>query len=273
MPGEEAVRYVLSTEFGKSAAGDLAVEGVKLVNEDAGNLLAGVLELWTADDDPAVLDNPYFAQNGHDGESPNTRNYLQQKKVTGVVGTLGKNLLDIGGVTSASSGLQHSLVWYRINALFTKMIPASRRAKPPEYAAWYSWTVAKKAVPAGSLEIQMTRILRQKMYSAVGNATQAGIAFGTGGLMGIFVNASCSQLQGKLDSLFGQDVQTLAQGFHWHAFRESVVGGTFGGGKGPAWRILEVVWEQFGIGHGIAHSMDDIVREPCGWLVIADLLS
>ncbi|HEY6271633.1 MAG TPA: hypothetical protein VIX19_06510, partial [Terriglobales bacterium] len=112
-----------------------------------------------------------------------------------------------------------------------------------------------------------------KVYGAAGGATKAGIAFGTGGLLGIFVNAASSQLQERLDSIFGQDVQTLAQGLHWYAFREAVVGRVHGGGRGPAQRILELLWQQFTLGHGGLVAIADVVREPHGWLVIADLLN
>lgn len=273
MGGGKAVKYVLSTKAGQSAAGGLAVEGLKSVHEGAGNLLAGVLDIAMADADEDALDNPFFQQNGHDGPSPNTQRYLQARKALGMLGTLGTNLLDVGGITSAASAAQSSAVWVRINQLFEKMVPASRRAKPTVYASWYSWQVAQKAVPAGSLEIQMTRILRQKMYGAAGGATKAGIAFGTGGLAGIFVNAAASQLQEKLDALFGQDVQTLAQGLHWYAYREQVVGRAFGGGRGPAIRILELLWQQFALGRGSMVSIEHVVREPQGWLVIADLMN
>lgn len=269
----EAVKYVLSTKAGQSAAAGLVVEGVKSVHENAGNLLAGILDIALGDPDDAVLDNPFFAQNGHDGPSPNTQRYLFQKKSLGMVGTLAVNLADIGGLTSGAGAVQNSVLWYRINTLFNVMVPPSRRGKKIEYAAWYSWQVAKKAVPAGSLEIQMTRIIRQKMYSTAGGATKTGIAFGTGGLAGIFVNAASSQLQEKLDALFGQDVQTLAQGLHWYAFREQVVGAAFGGGKGPAMRILEILWEQVAFGRAASVSLTDVAKEPQGWLVVADLLA
>jgi len=271
-PGE-AVKYVVNTKFGQSFVAGGVVEGVKAVHEDAGNLLGGILELAMADPDGDALDNPYFVQNGHDGESPVTNRYLGAKKGLGIVGTIGTALLDAGGYTSGASAVQSSVVWYRINALFERMVPASRRAKPAQYAAWYSWTVAQKAVPSGSLETQMTRILREKMYGAAGGATKAGIAFGTGGLLGIFVNAASSQLQETLDAIFGQDVQTLAQGLHWYGFREAVVGSVHGGGRGPALRILEVLWQQFALGHGGIVAIADVVREPRGWLVIADLLN
>jgi len=269
----EAVKYVVNTKFGQSFVAGGVVEGVKAVHEDAGNLLGGILDLAMADPDEDALDNPYFVQNGHDGESHQTNRYLSAKKGLGVVATIGTSLLDAGGYTGGANAIQSSVVWYRINALFERMVPASRRAKPPQYAAWYSWTLAKKTVPSGSLEIQMKRILRQKMYGAAGGATKVGIAFGTGGLLGIFVNAASSQLQETLDAIFGQDVQTLAQGLHWYAFLESTVGRVYGGGKGPALRILEVLWQQFALGHGAIVAIADVVREPRGWLVIADLLN
>lgn len=271
--GAESVKYVLSTKAGQSAAAGLAVEGVKSVHENAGNLLAGILDIALQDPDGAALDNPFFGQNGHEGPSPKTQEYLFCKKSLGVLGSLAVNLADAGGLTSGAGAVQNSVVWYRINALYNLMVPPSRRGKSIEYAAWYSWQVAKKAVPAGSLEIQMTRILRQKLYSTAGGVTKTGIAFGTGGLAGIFVNAAASQIQERLDALFGQDVQTLAQGLHWYAFRESVVGGAFGGGKGPAVRILDILWEQAAFGRAANVSLADVRKEPQGWLVIADLVS
>ncbi len=267
------MKYVLSTKGGQSAAGGVAVEAAKFVHEDAGNLLAAVLDIATADDDPDALDNPFFRDNGHDGESPRTQECLLAKKTLGMLSTVTTNVLDIGGLASGASAAQYTAVWIRVNQLFEKMVPASRRAKRVEYARWYSWTVAHKAVPAGSLEIQMTRILRQKMYGAAGGATKTGIALGTGGVTGIFINAAASQLQEKLDALFGQDVQTLAQGLHWYAYREQVVGAAFGGGKGPAIRILELLWQQFALGRGAMVRLTDVVREPQGWLVIADLIN
>jgi hypothetical protein len=275
MPGgaKGAVKYVVKTKFGQSAIAGAAVEGVKAVHENAGNLLGGVLDICLADAEDDALDNPHFTQNGHDGPSPNSNRYLFAKKGLGFAGTIATSLADAGGFTSGAVAAQDSVVWYRINALFQKMIPASRRAKPPQYAAWYSWEVARKAVSAGSLEIQLTRIMRQKLYSGAGGATKAGIAFGTGGLLGIFVNAAASQVQEGLDAMFGQDVQTLAQGLHWMAYREQAVGRIAGGGNGPANRILDVIWQQFALGHGGAVTRKDIVSEPRGWLVIADLLS
>ncbi len=271
--GGEAVKYVARTKFGQSAISGAAVEGVKALNENAGALLEGALDIYLADPDDDALDNPHFTQNGHDGPSPESTRYLLAKKSLGWAGTIATSLADAGGITSGASAAQDTLVWYRINALFQRMIPKSRRAKPPEYAAWYSWQVAKKAVPAGSLEIQLTRIMRQKLYSGTGGAAKAGIAFGTGGMLGVFVNAATSQVQEHLDALFGQDVKTLAQGLHWMAFREQAVGRIAGGGTGPANRILDTIWQQFALGHGGIVSRKDIVTEPRGWLVVADLLS
>lgn len=63
----------------------------------------------------------------------------------------------------------------------------------------------------------------------------------------------------------------LAQGLHWTAFREQVVGG--GRGKGPALRILDVIWTELALGKVSLPKLADVVKEPRGWLVIADLLS
>jgi len=267
-----AVKYILSTKGGQSATAGLAVEGVKAVHEGAGNLLAGLLDIAMQDDDSQALANPFFGQNGHDGPSPKTRRYLLAKKSLGMASTIGVSLADVGGLASGAGAVQSSVVWFRINQLFNVMVPASRRAKPPEYAAWYSWQVAKKALPAGSLEIQMTRILRQKMYGAATGLAKTSVAYGLGPITGIFVNAAHAQVQERLDAIFGQDVQTLAQGLHWYAFREQAVGRAFGGGKGPALRILEILWQQMALGRAGYISLADVAREPEGWLVVADLL-
>jgi hypothetical protein len=247
------------------------VEGVKAVNENVGNLLAGAIDIANSEStDPGVV-NPFFTQNGFDGPSPNTASYFRFKKWGGGAMTLAVSVGDVGGLSSAYQTGSYSLVWYKLNALFQKMIPPSRRAKPVVYAHWYSYEVAKKAVPAGSLETRMTAIMRQKMYGAVGGATKTGITFGTGGFTGYFVNSASSWLAPTLEKLFGQDVQHLAQGLHWFAYRELAI--SHGQGKGPAMRILEILWSDLAIGKSSGVTLEQIVREPCGWLVIADFIN
>ena len=62
----------------------------------------------------------------------------------------------------------------------------------------------------------------------------------------------------------------LAQGLQWFTFLETVVGG--GHAKAPALRILEVIWNEFALGSVVLPDLDAIVREPRGWLVIAERL-
>lgn len=261
-----AVRYV-PTPFLANAA----VEGVKAYNEDWGNALGGIIDILSSEADGAGLDNPMFTNNGHDGDSPKTRRYFRVKTGLKGVSTLAVAVLDQSGLAGGYQAASSSVTWYKVNALFNKMVPPSRRAKKVVYAHWYSYEVAKKAVSQGSLEIQMTRILRQKMYSAAGGVSKAAVAYGGGALLGYFVNSAASVWQERLDSVFGQDVQTLAQGLHWFAFLETVVGR--GRGKGPALRILEILWADLGLGRASLVSLDDVVREPKGWLVIADIIN
>jgi len=261
-----AVSYI-PTPFTTNAV----VEGVKAVDENLGNALAGAIDIATGEDtDPGVL-NPFFVQNGFDGPSPKTSAYFDCKKWGGRAMTLATNLADVGGISSGIQSAAYSLTWYKLNALFQKMIPPSRRAKPVVYAHWYSYEVAKKAVPAGSLETRMTAIMRQKMYGAVGGATKTGITFGTGSFTGYFVNSTASWIAPTLDGWLGQDVQHLAQGLHWFAYRENAI--SHGQGKGPAMRILELLWADLSIGRMSGAKLQDIVKEPCGWLVIADLIN
>ena len=267
------VTYLLSNDYTKGFTGNAITEGVKAIHGDTGNLVGGVMELITADAEAPGLDNPMFEQNGHDGKSPKTAEYFMMKKLLKVGGTLGVAVMDIGGITSLAEGTNSGIVWYRINALFEQMIPPSRQAKAVVHnrTGWFSWEVAHKAVSAGSLEIKMRQVLKQKMYSTSGSGIKAAITFGTGGLLGYFVNSAASAVAPALNSWFGQDIPALAQGLHWFAFAESVVGR--GAGKGPAMRILEIVWEQFALGHGSGVSFADVVKEPRGWLVFADLLA
>lgn len=246
------------------------VEGTKAVNGDLGNALAAVFELMEMQEEGAGLDNQMFTDNGHDGPSPNTTLYFRVKKALKIGSTIVTNLGDIGGVVSGTQGATYSLMWYKLNALFEKLIPPSRRAKKVEYSAWYSWTVAKKAVPGGSLEAILTGIMRQKMYGAVGGFTKAGITFGTGGITGFLVNSTAAWIGPKLDLIFGQDLQTFAKALHWFAFLEKVVGR--GTGKGPARRILDVIWTELSLGKTSGITLDQVVSEPRGWLVLADLM-
>jgi hypothetical protein len=261
-----------------------AVTGiVGAVSEPAGNFLAGIFDVMLADPEEAALDNPFFTQNGHDGPSPKTALYFQTKRSLGVVTTIGANLANATGGASLVQSAASSAVWYKLNTLFKKLVPPSRRAKPAVYAAWYSWEVAKKAVPRGSLEARMTAIMRQKMCTAAGSATQGAISvatsFAAGPLVGYFVSSATATVSPYLNQLFGQDVQDLAKGLHWFAFLELVVDHANAltkrpsGGKGPALRILEVIWTEIALGRASKPKIEEIVREPCGWLVIADLLA
>ncbi len=261
-----AVSYI-PTPFKINAA----VEGVKALNENAGNLLAAGFDIVLAEPCNPNLDNPFFTQNGHEGESPKTNTYLFRVKALRTGSTIVTSVADIGGLASAVQTGAYSVTWYKLNALFEKMIPPSRRSKSVVYAGWFSYEVAKKAVPKGSLETQLTAIMRQKRNGAAGSAVKAGITFGTGGWTGYFVNSAAASVAPYLDSWLGQDTQTLAQGLHWFAFLETVVGG--GRAKGPAIRILEVIWSELSLGRAFLPAMADIVREPRGWLVVADLLA
>ncbi|HEX7390673.1 MAG TPA: hypothetical protein VF286_11210 [Acidiphilium sp.] len=261
-----AISYI-PTPFKANAA----VEGVKAINETAGNTLAGIFDLMLGEEEGNGLDNPHFEQNGHEGLSPNTRTYFQVKQGLKIASTIAVSVADVGGLASAAQSGAYSVMWYKLNALFEKLVPPSRRGKPATYSAWYSWEVAKKAVPKGSLESQMTAIMRQKMYGAAGGATKAGITWSTGGITGYFVSSASAVIAPYLDRMFGQDLQTLAQGLHWFAFLELVVGR--GQGKGPALRILDVIWTEMALGRASLPPVAVIVREPRGWLVIADLLS
>src|SRR5579883_250341 len=140
------------------------VEGVKSVNEFAGNSLAAIFELMEMEPQGAGLDNPMFTDNGHEGESPNTTRYFRYKKSLKIASTIITNLGDLDGISSGIEGATYGLMWYKLNALFSKLVPPSRQAKKVEYAGWFDWTVKKKAVPSGSLETMMTAIIRQKMY-------------------------------------------------------------------------------------------------------------
>jgi hypothetical protein len=191
-----------------------------------------------------------------------------------------------GGVnvaTGAISTYAARLMWTKISLLFENMITKrGMGGKPPVYAAWYSWVVAKKAVPPGSLETQMRMIIKQKMWGAASGVGKMGTGAGgvaastmltpfIGQMVGYFIN-SVGGLAGKaLDKVFGQDTQTLAQGLHWMAFRENVVGR--GTAVGPSLRILETLWTELALGKASGVTLRQIVAEPKGWLVIADLVS
>lgn len=247
------------------------VEGVKSVNEFYGNSLAAIFELMEMEPQGAGLDNPMFTDNGHEGESPNTTRYFRYKKSLKIASTIITNLGDLDGISSGIEGTTYGLMWYKLNALFSKLVPPSRQAKKIEYAGWFDWTVTKKAVPSGSLEAMLTAIIRQKMYGTVGGFTKAGITWGTGGFTGYIVKSGAKWIGPKLDQVFGQDVQTLAKGLHWFAFLEKVVGR--GVGKGPALRILDVLWTDLALGKTSGITFNDIIPEPRGWLVLADFLA
>lgn len=246
------------------------VEGVKGVNELAGNSIGAIFELMESPEPMPELDNPMFTGNGHDGPSPNTARYFTTQKLLRAGTTIATNIGDVTGIASGIQAASSGLIWVRLNALFNQMVPASRRAKKIEYSAWYSWTVEKKAVPSGSLEVMLTAIIRQKLYSTSVNMTKASIKGMTGGLTAYLLDSTLGTIGPKLDLMFGQDLQTLAKGLHWFGFLERVVGR--GVGKGPSRRILDIIWTELSTGKVGGMSLDDILVEPRGWMVIADLL-
>jgi hypothetical protein len=128
----------------------------------------------------------------------------------------------------------------------------------------------------------MRAIIKQKMWGAASGVGKMGTGAGgvaastmltpfIGQVVGYFIN-SVGGLAGKaLDKVFGQDTQTLAQGLHWMAFRENVVGR--GTAIGPSLRILELLWTELAVGKASGITLRQVVAEPKGWLVIADLVA
>jgi hypothetical protein len=267
-----------------------AVELTKAIaGDEYGNSLSVLIEVITDGQETRGnwLNNPHFAANGHDGSSPNTAKYFLVKKSAMVAGSIVGAFDPTGGGVNVATGAFNTyaarLMWTKISGLFEQMI--TRRgmgAKPPVYASWYSWTVAKKAVPPGSLETQMRAIIKQKMWGAASGVGKMGTGAGgvaastmltpfIGQVVGYFIN-SVGGLAGKaLDKVFGQDTQTLAQGLHWMAFRENVVGR--GTAIGPSLRILELLWTELAVGKASGITLRQVVAEPKGWLVIADLVA
>jgi hypothetical protein len=270
---KQGVKFVVTNNYTKGWATGLGTELAKGVHDTGGNLVGGVLDLVSADEEGEGLDNPLFEQNGHDGKSPKTAAYFAIKKQAKMAGTMGIAYFDVGGIASGLEGANSGLVWYRLNALYEAMVPPSRRAKKAEHnrTGWFTWELARKEVKAGSLEIQMGQIIRQKMMSTGGSVFKSAVTFGTGGLTGYFVNALGGSIGVGINALFGPDIPGLAMAIHWFAFVEHTI--SHGRGKGPASRILDVVWEQFALGKGSGVALYDVVKEPRGWLVIADLLS
>lgn len=266
-----------------------AVELTKVyVGDEYGNSLSVLIEVITDGQETRSnwLNNPHFTANGHEGSSPGTARYFLVKKSAMVAGSVVGAFDPSGGGVNIAQGAFATygarLMWTKISGLFEEMITKrGMGAKPPQYASWYSWTVAKKAVPPGSLEMQMRAIIKQKMWGAASGVGKmgtgaSGVAASTmltpfiGQVVGYFIN-SVGGLAGKaLDKVFGQDTQTLAQGLHWMAFREHVVGR--GTAIGPSLKILEMLWTELAVGKASGVTLREVVAEPKGWLVIADLI-
>ena len=281
---QSTVEYVLENPFSSG----VLVEGAKLLHDQGAALgtliemmndLKGTYAQWLA--------NPRFVENGHeDKPSPHTKEYFLLKKALATgVSLLGSFDPTGGGVNVVQGGISTGaalIMWQKISSLFEQLI--TRRgmgSKAVVYANWYSYQVAKKAVPPGSLELRMRAIIKQKLWNATSGVGKvgtggAGVAASTflsplfGGVVGYFVSSAGAYVGKKLDALFGQDIQTLAQGLHWNAFLEQVI--SRGRGKGPSTQILEVLWSELALGKTSGVTLHQIIPEPDGWLVIADLV-
>jgi hypothetical protein len=279
-------------EIGKASLGDLAGEAAGA----GGGFLADALDIFLNDE---ASDNEWFAQNGHDGDSPHTRWFFRLKiglNLAGAAATVATSATGLGAVVKGGQGLESYMQWSRLASLAEQLIPPSRRAKAAVREGWVpGWRrQTKKAVPGGSLEAILYHVIKMKKLSVGANV--GGAALSAGGWLAAYVgtwvaDAVTAVATSRLAKWYEPTSQALAKVLHWQAYREptlnNLLGASFArtaGGRplsdvvarlstDPATRIVQTIWDITARTLGVGFGVGSVVKEPKGWLVLADVIN
>lgn len=260
---EDTIKFVTS-KFGRSIISDGCVGLVDLVDGEDGdqhNLAAALLEVMNDGLGPySKGQNKRFKDNGHDDlPSWETKKFLVSQILAKSTIAFATGFADAGVVRHGAAGWQRASIWVKINGLYKSMLDHKSFENKDSRTDTHR---------------RIDKILSQKGYGFAGDTIRTATAVFSlhNPVVGSVIKAGISQSEGTMNRLFAEafdiDVEQLAQEIHWRAFQEQVVGRL--AGKGPATRIVEILWGQ--IGPHRAYSMVQVIREPCGWTVLQSLI-
>ena len=202
--------------------------------------------------------NPHFLDNGHEGDSPVTQSYLNNRRWKKVASS-GNSI--IGNLTSALSA-GHNIPGIAAHGQATgltlvHMVGIERIARNYRQS---------KTIADWCLFIQ-----RMKALKAATRGSQLAGSIVPAASMPTTIAAAVVKAGVKL-TVTGACLAAAAE-IHWRAFQEQAIGG--GGQKiGPASRIMTEIFAKRG-GTRLFGNYDvpALIREPAGWQALGDKLS
>ena len=239
-------------------AGVAGAAGGDTAGDVAGDLfeIRGDLYELLEDDDGDELDNANFTANGYDDPSPETLYYFKKQwwisRASFTAGAAGKvSSWFLGGwnvsdLAQQGSGARNA---YLNLGVFRSMVGQIPRG--------------------GSLAQRLDMVIRMKQIKLASRG--AGLASGFvpyGSVVGAVGNIA----KGSLVEYWDKDLIAFAAGIHWRAFTENRIGR--GQATGPSGRIVHQLFNDYTTVGALAaesrDTIDRIIAEPKGWLVILD---
>jgi hypothetical protein len=229
-----------------------------------GGMVSGTIRLYydmisDSTSEPSAVPNPWFVWNGHD-DNPTwyTREYMKNRNLKGIAGGavalagMGVSFVsqvDVGGI------LQHGNAVGSTGAHMVKFQSIAKSYRESRTIAnWLGVIMKMKAMKLGV-----------RGAGLVGSCVPVPAV---GAVTGVLAAA------GKLGAKLSMTKVCLATSadLHWRAYQEMTLTRTFGG-TGPALRIIRELFTRRGATRVFGkYDVDQIIREPNGWIAINDKL-
>ena len=260
-----------TNSLGKGDVEDIAwfiIETASKSNAGIAGLFAAMHHMRTMyglkdDDGQDIIPNPFFAANGHDGNSPATRAYLKSRGWKGLGGgilaTAGEaasavTLVDVVGLAQhGNASASTTMHMIKVRAVGTKFKRSETVTK---------WVDAVMKAKGAKLAVRGTGMVAAAIpVPAVG--------------LGVGIGTAVAKLGIKLT--LGKLVARTAMEIHWRARQEQIISGAVGGGSagavGPASAIFTEIFNRRGATRIFGkYETDRLISEPGGWLALNDTL-
>jgi hypothetical protein len=209
--------------------------------------------------EPAAVPNPWFVWNGHDdNETWYTRQYMKNREYKGLgssaIGLAGQaasgvTFVDVGGILQHTNALGSTA-----GHLYKFKQIASQYKESRTISNWLGVVIKMKMIKAGV-----------RGAGLLGSAVPVPAM---GAVTGVLAAA------GKIGAKLTMTKVCLATAadLHWRAYQEATLTRSFGG-TGPALRIVRELFTRRGATRIFGkYNVDQLIKEPNGWLAINDKL-